>query len=391
MMLDAPWLDAPEIRTLAEAFAKAGHRVRFVGGCVRDTILGREFSEVDAATDALPEQTARLLEAAGLRAIPTGIEHGTITALVNGKSYEITTLRKDVATDGRHAEVAFTDAWEEDAKRRDFTLNALYLAPDGTLYDYVNGFKDCKAARVIFIGDARERIREDYLRILRYFRFVATVGHNQFDAASLAACADERGGIGKLSGERIAAELLKLLAAAHADRAVNAMQDAGILEMILPVHDHSVSAITALDALKEAPLLKLAALIGKQSQLKKVSERLKLSNKQSEQMKRWLEGASAITPLLSTHEQKKLIRKLGFADYRHCVHLASAMRPMREEERESLLSLSEWTPPSFPVPAADLMEKGFEGKALGDKLKQLEQEWEESEYRLSKDDLLAKA
>ena len=149
---------------------------------------------------------------AGLRAIPTGTLHGTVTALVNGRSFEITTLRKDVATDGRHAEVAFGTSWEEDAHRRDFTMNALYLSADGTLYDYVNGLEDCKARHVKFIGDASQRIQEDYLRILRYFRFVATVGNNQFDDGALAACTANKDGIARLSGERLQQELLKLKA-----------------------------------------------------------------------------------------------------------------------------------------------------------------------------------
>ena len=388
MKIDAPWLSGAEIHTLAAAFLHAGFELRFVGGCVRDTILGRTFHEIDAATDATPEQMMALLGAAHLRAIPTGIKHGTITALVNEKSFEITTLRSDITTDGRHAEVAFTDSWEEDAARRDFTMNALYLGMDGTLYDYVNGLEDCKTRRVKFIGDASERIGEDYLRILRYFRFVASVGNNQFDAAALAACATNKEGIAQLSGERIQQELLKLLAAENAHIA---------LEKLLPLLPPPLSSLrkresslTKLDTQHAPALLKLAALIGDAASISTVAERLKLSAKQSKKLELWLSHAPLISPTMSELAQKKLVRKLGREDYIAVVQLAYAFStpsPLEGEGWgggwEQLTKMAAWTPPKFPITAADLMAQGYkEGKELGDKLKELEAQWEENNYQL---------
>ncbi len=388
MKLAAPWLSQPEIKTLATAFSQAGFELRFVGGCVRDTLLGREFDEVDAASNATPEQAITLLEAANLRAIPTGIKHGTITALVGGKTFEITTLRSDVSTDGRHAEVAFTNSWEEDAKRRDFTMNALYLDMDGILYDYVNGLEDCKARHVKFIGDAALRIKEDYLRILRYFRFVASVGNNQFDDAALSACAANKAGIAQLSGERIAQELLKLLVAEETFPVLKKMQDAGILRAIFPAISIDVLCQQKLSS-QVVPLLKLAALIGGEANLKSVAERLKLSGKQAKQLECWLSHSPLVSPAMSEIAQKKLVRKLGHEDYVAAVQLACALGNGEWKNYELLLAMASWQPPEFPITAADLMAQGAtQGKALGDKLRELEIIWEEGGYKLTREELL---
>ncbi|MDX2074267.1 MAG: CCA tRNA nucleotidyltransferase [Alphaproteobacteria bacterium] len=394
MKLVAAWLDWPEVKTLAAAFAQAGFTLRFVGGCVRDTMLGREIHELDAATDALPEQVVALLEAANIRAIPTGIAHGTVTALVGGRSVEITTLRKDVATDGRHAEVAFGTSWEEDAQRRDFTMNALYAGMDGALYDPVHGLEDCKARQVKFIGDAASRIREDYLRILRYFRFVATVGNNQFDEAALSACAANKEGITRLSGERIQQELLKLLAAPETFPALTAMQDCGVLQVIFPAVCLNVSCQRRL-ASSNSALLKLAALIGDVSSIAAVADRLKLSGKQSKQLAAWLTHAPSIVPGMSELAQKKLVRKLGAEDYQNAVRLAYCLSPSPHAGEDwgggwsHLAAMANWQPPIFPVTAADLMERGYaEGKALGDTLKELEKSWEESGYQKTREELI---
>ncbi len=387
MKLAAPWLSQPEIKTLASAFSQAGFELRFVGGCVRDTLLGRAFDEVDAATNATPEQTIALLEAANLRAIPTGIKHGTITALVGEKSFEITTLRSDVSTDGRHAEVAFTNSWEEDAKRRDFTMNALYLDMEGTLYDYVNGLDDCKAHHVKFIGEASQRIEEDYLRILRYFRFVASVGNNQFDDAALAACTANKAGIAQLSGERIAQELLKLLAVDDVSEAVEKLLP--LLPLPLSFLRKQESSLVKLDALHAPALLKLAALIGSAEHIAAIAERLKLSGKQTKQLECWLAHAPLVSESMNELAQKKLVRKLGHEDYVAVVQLACALGSGEWKNYEPLLMIVSWQPPEFPLAAADLMAAGFtEGKALGDKLKELEKIWEEGGYKLTREELI---
>lgn len=393
MKIAAAWLAQPEIQKIETVFARAGFALRFVGGCVRDTLLGRDFSEIDAATNATPEQMIALCESAGIRVIPTGLPHGTITALVGDKSFEITTLRNDVATDGRHAQVMFTASWEEDAKRRDFTMNALYLDIQGTLYDYVGGLDDCRAHRVKFIGDAAARIQEDYLRILRYFRFVATIGDNQFDATALAACHMHKDGIAQLSGERIQHELMKLLAAEYAGEAVEKLVP--LLSAVLPFVYVRKSIYTiekdACFAGSNKALLKLAVLMGSVDNLKQISARLKLSGRNTKTLERWLTHAPLISPAMSSLAQKKLLRKLGGEAYVAAVHLACALSVDEWKDYAALLAMAQWSPPPFPVAAEDLMAQGFtQGKALGDKLKELEILWEDSGYQMTREALLTR-
>jgi len=384
MRIDPPWLHSLDVQTLAKAFEKSGHEIRFVGGCVRDTLLKREVHELDIATTATPPETTAIIEKAGMRAIPTGIEHGTITALVNGRTYEITTLRKDISTDGRHAEVAYTDDWTEDAKRRDLTFNALYLSLDGTLHDPVGGLDDLRQLRARFIGDPLSRIREDHLRILRYFRFAAQLG-SEFDDAALAACQQEAASISKLSGERITAELLKLLASSRSSAVLEAMARTGVLKVLFP--DADIGAIFSLDHAGAPALVKLAALIGDAAKVKTVAARLKLSGRQAASVELWLKEQAKLSADMSESEQKKMLRRLGREDHLHSVQLAGALTG---RDLTALLAYIDWQPPPFPIAATELMARGYkEGKALGDKLKELEQKWEESGYALSREQLLA--
>ena len=379
------WLKQADVQRLLGVFEQAGEELRFVGGCVRDTLLGKALTDLDAATPARPERVMELLENAHIRAIPTGIAHGTITALIEGRPIEITTLRKDVETDGRHARVAFTDDWEEDAKRRDFTMNALYLGANGTITDYFSGLDDVKAGRVVFIGDARERIREDYLRILRFFRFSATVGKGAMNAEALAACAELKEGINQLSGERIQHEMFKLLASDHSAVSLMEMQQTGILPFIIITPTHAIEAVQKLDAEHVKPLLKLAALT---SDLDEVAKRWKLSSKQTKQLEQWLDDAADITPDLDEATQKRLLRKLGKESYQEIVMLAWA-QASHGWDYQALLGFIDWEAPLFPITGSDLQALGIApGKALGDKLKQLEAKWELSGYRLSKAELL---
>ena len=212
----AAWLKRPETARVFAALAESGVETRAVGGAVRNSLLGLPVTEVDLATTALPQQVMALARKAGLKAVPTGIEHGTVTVIADGVPFEVTTLRRDVETFGRHATVAFTENWEEDARRRDFTLNALYAGSDGTVFDPLGGYEDVVAGRVRFIGDAEARIREDYLRILRFFRFNAYYGKGPFDADGLRASVSLRGGMAQLSAERIAGEVRRLLVAPQA-------------------------------------------------------------------------------------------------------------------------------------------------------------------------------
>ncbi|WP_288457013.1 CCA tRNA nucleotidyltransferase [uncultured Sphingomonas sp.] len=281
---DAAWRHRPGLDRLAAALDAAGGHARYVGGAVRDTLLGLDVADIDIATDLRPDEVVRRLEAAGIRAIPTGIAHGTVTAVSDGTVVEVTTLRHDVATDGRHAVVAFADDWREDAARRDFTINALYADPmDGTLFDWFGGLDDLAARRVRFIGDPYRRIAEDHLRILRFFRFHARFG-STIDEDALEACTARANDLMALSRERIASELLKLLVAPGAVAAVAVMEERGILRPVLP--EITAQGVARLDTLarREAaagiaadPVRRLAALVPAAA-AEGVGARLKLSN-----------------------------------------------------------------------------------------------------------------
>src|SRR5882724_8262937 len=257
-----PWMADPSVRTLLGALARAGIAARFVGGCVRNTVVGRPVEDIDIAVDRPPETVMRALEAAALKVVPTGIKHGTVTAIVRGRSFELTTLRRDVETDGRRAVVAFTDDWLEDAKRRDFTFNAMYADPDGTIWDPFDGRADLLAGRVCFIGDPDQRIAEDHLRILRFFRFYAWFGRSPLDGAGFDACRRNVGSLSSLSAERVAKELLRLLAALAPADALEAMAEAGALDHWLPEYT-GAARLKALIAREDTPdpLRRLAAIV----------------------------------------------------------------------------------------------------------------------------------
>src|SRR5436190_17434591 len=232
-----PWMTAPATAAVLDALEAAGGPdcARFVGGCVRNAVIGRPVDEIDIATVLTPDETTAALQAAGLKAVPTGVDHGTVTAVSDHRPFEITTLRRDVATDGRRAVVAFTRDWAEDAQRRDFTLNALYAGRDGAIFDPTgHGVADAKAGRIVFVGEPEQRLREDHLRILRFFRFLAWYGKGEPDAAAVAACAALKGEIPSLAAERISKELLKLLAADDPRPAVRLMAETGVLAQVLP-------------------------------------------------------------------------------------------------------------------------------------------------------------
>ena len=281
---DADWLKRPQTVRVFSALSKDGVTTRAVGGAVRNTLLGLPVTEIDLATTALPERVMALAKAAGLKAVPTGIEHGTVTVIVDGMPFEVTTLRRDVETYGRHATVAFTEDWEEDAKRRDFTLNALYADRDGTVFDPLGGYGDLVAGRVRFIGEAEDRIKEDYLRILRFFRFNAYYGKGPLDPEGLAACVKLRAGLDQLSAERVAGELRRILVAPQAVRAIEALFDYGLLTDLLASAPRMIR-FTRLVAAEEAlglapdPALRLAALaVFVAEDAERLAERLRLSN-----------------------------------------------------------------------------------------------------------------
>ena len=285
-LVGAEWLAKPQTQRVFAALTVAGHGARAVGGCVRNSLMGLAVTDIDIATTALPAETAAAAKAAGFAAIPTGIEHGTITVVADHLPYEVTTLRRDVATDGRRAVVAFTQDWSEDARRRDFTMNALYCAADGTVFDPLGGYGDLKARRVRFIGDPSERIREDYLRILRFFRFHATYSAGALDADGARACVRLRDGLRQLSAERIGAETMRLLVAPRAVEAVTEMFELGLLVDVLASAPRMLrfSRLVALErdcaATADAALRLKALAVHVTEDAARLTERLRLSSGQ---------------------------------------------------------------------------------------------------------------
>jgi len=390
MKLSPQWLAWPETRKLIKAFSSDSKKLRFVGGAVRDFLLGIEVIDIDAATTLTPDLVQELLEKSGIRVIPTGIKHGTVTALVDGRNFEITTLRRDTACDGRHAQVEFTNDWREDAMRRDFTMNALYLGPDGELFDYVGGAEDLKQGIIRFIGDPKQRIKEDYLRILRFFRFYAYYGRKPLDLASLSACTESAPQINDLSGERIQIEMLKLLAAPNCFATLKLMQDNKITTHVF---GFDIKPRAEIEKLKSGELrlayLLLSAGIPAENALKNLSARWKLSNEFKKLLSILIGHINYITPNLDVAEQKHLIRILGAEIFTSLVKLQIALDS--QSAYDSMLELAtSWKIPVIPVTGADLIAKGIsEGKELGQKLKELEIIWEKSDYKLGKEELLA--
>lgn len=395
------WLNDPAITRLLQALTAEGAEVRFVGGCVRDWLLGQHSDDLDLATTSKPEDTQRLLEQAGIHAIPTGIQHGTITAIVEHRPFEITTLRCDIACDGRHAEVAFTDNWEEDAARRDFTINALSLAPDGTLYDYFDGQRDLAAGHIRFIGNADERIREDGLRILRFFRFYARYGTPPPDATALAACKQQARMLDQLSGERIQAEMKKLLISRGAVEAIQLMAEYHIISHLLPtfVGTETLSTLAAIEAKSGRnpdPILRLATLLEHPKKTDTSTDflgnRWKLSRRDSDYL-RLLLTTSCPTADATLLDWQRFIRAHGNERAQQLILFFQACVPNTQQDWDSINQLArEWTAPSFPISGRDLLDKGFAaGKELGETLARLETDWEKSGFTLTREALLARA
>jgi len=390
-----PWMTAPETLKLMAALGEA----RFVGGAVRNALIGKPVTEVDIATPLVPGEVEKRLAAAAIKAVPTGIGHGTITAVVDGRPFEVTTLRRDVETDGRRAVVAFTTDWAEDAQRRDFTMNALYASADGQVLDTVGGIDDLKARRVRFVGDPVRRIREDYLRILRLFRFHAWYGAGEIDAAALKAVAQEAHGIAMLSGERVAKEMLRLLEAEDPVPAFKTMVHAAVLSEVLPAEPNltrlaNLVAIDAADGLASDPLLRLAALMpGPESAVPPVefahllAERWKLSNAQRERLETIARNDCVSLPL-SGRDAHKLIYRLGSPRAADVFRLAWAENPT-QSAAALLRSAGEWPAPRFPLGGADAIKAGLpEGPLVGEVLADLEAWWIDGDFTADRAALL---
>ncbi len=388
-----PWMTRPETRAVIEALEAAGGPgcARFVGGCVRNAILKRPITDIDIATTLTPDMVTEALTAAGLKAVPTGVEHGTVTGIARGKPYEITTLRRDVETDGRRAVVAFTTDWAEDAMRRDFRLNALYADPNGRIYDpTAGGLADARAGRIVFVGDAATRIREDALRILRFFRFLAWYGRGGPDPAGLAAVSALRGLIGGLSAERVSAELLKLLAAEDPRGAVRLMAQAGVLAAVLP-EAASLARFERLVAIEtemlftEDALLRLAALLPDDPAIAAaLAERLRLSNAQRDRLVAALTPEPPLVSWISPKRTRQLVYRLGVDAFCDRVTLAWAAseRPAATVQWRALLPTAQsWTAPKFPLTGDEVLAAGVpKGPLVGEVLREVEAWWVDSDF-----------
>lgn len=380
----AGWLRARSLRRIFRAIAAAGGEARVAGGAVRNAIMGLPVNEVDLATTLSPDQVTAACHAAGLSVHPTGIDHGTVTVVADHHPYEVTTLRHDVETDGRWAKVAYTDDWRADALRRDFTMNALFCSEKGEIFDYTNGYADALRKRIIFVGDPATRIREDYLRILRFFRFHARFGRGRPDAAGLSACIALAGGLEKLSPERIRQEMFRLLAAPRAVPTLRLMHRVGVLRHLLEYREEW----RVIERLPPDPVLRLAALAAKPLAMK---DRWRLSNAEARRIE-VIHGACRPDPGLRPAEQKIVLYQTGLAAWRDLVRIAWARSDDPPDDRRwrKLLRLPErWPIPRLPVTGADLIAAGMTpGPELGATLARLEDWWVASGFRPGKDDLL---
>lgn len=391
-----PWADDAPARAVLAAL---GPDARFVGGCVRDALIGAVPFDIDIGVPYPPAETIAKLAAAKLRAIPTGIEHGTVTALsdpgAQAAKYEITSLRRDVETFGRHARVAFDADWREDAARRDFTINALSLDQAGVLHDYFDGRADLAAGRVRFIGDAATRIREDVLRILRFFRFHARFAQGDFDGASLAACRNGAALLPNLSAERVCAEMFRLLAGPRAAPMLAAMREAGLLAHWLPEADAGgIAHIAALDALETKlgvdadPIRRLACFA---LDARDFARRWRLSNAQGARLERLVRPPSRIETGLDAAALARAFYWLG-DDAKDRALIDAALFADPEQAVAVFAAAEKWTRPEFPIGGLDLREAGMApGPAMGNALRKAERAWVDSNFSLSKDNLLARA
>ena len=393
------WMTAPATRKVVAALTAKGSEVRFVGGCVRDALCGRPVGDIDLATPDPPETVMALLSGAGLKSVPTGLSHGTITAVAGHQPFEITTLRHDVESHGRHATVAFTDDWEIDAARRDFTFNALSCRPDGTLFDPFGGQADLAAGRVRFVGAARARIEEDYLRLLRFFRFHAHYGQAALDQEGLAAASELAPQLARLSGERIRTELLKLLGAENPVPVLEVMQHHRILAAVLPELGDCgpLAALVARGLEAESPdrLLRLAALLPADgAAATAVARKLRLSNNEATRLVAATEGRSDLGLSATPADLRRRIYQRGQTAVADALRLEWAGRLAageRIDAQPALAIADDWRPPNFPLQGRDVLGLGVAaGAAVGRLLKAVEDWWIDQDFEPGRKACLAK-
>ena len=403
------WLQSDGLQKLFEILQGDGEEVRVNGGAVRNSLLGEEIGDVDLSTTLVPERVLERLKKTGVKAIATGLEHGTVTAVIDKTGYEITTLRKDIKTDGRHAVVEFGRDWKEDAKRRDLTMNALYCDAAGNVFDPLEGYEDLMARNVRFIGRASERIEEDYLRILRFFRFFAQYGKGRPDGEGLKACAKLKSGISQLSAERIWAELGKILTVNDPSRAMLWMRTTGVLSTVLPESekwgiDFLGDLISAENDLSWSvdKMVRLQIIVPPVvDTMAQLSKQLRFSNKQATRMREWAKSDLPAEDTSEANIAKLLYRgtQLGICDRLRCEvvrqrHIAVEQDGALENAAKftRLLNFAEqWARPPFVLKGRDLEAAGMKaGPEMGQALQRLEELWVDSDFAMSKSQLLAK-
>lgn len=377
---DQPWLSASATRAVMAALEAAGGPgcARFVGGCVRNSLIGAPVADIDIATTLKPEETERAVRAAGLKAVPTGIAHGTVTAVSERQPFEITTLRRDVSTDGRNATVAFTDDWAEDAARRDFRLNALYADGEGRVFDPTGeGVADAAAGRIVFVGDPETRIREDYLRILRFFRFFAWYGRGKPDRAAMEACRALAPGMTRLSAERVSKELMTLLTAPDPRIAMAAMAGAGVLAQILPEAANG-PLFEAAAGLSTDPVVRLMLLLPPDEDVvREASTRLRFPNSTRDRLVAAAAAVPAISLTMSDAEVRAAVYRFGARAVADALYRRWAELPTEADSAWHRLALAgSWRAPVLPVGGRDLARLGIEpGPETGRLLKAFEDGW----------------
>lgn len=394
------WMTSAATVAVLDALQSGGTEVRFVGGCVRDAVKGFQIKDIDLATSDRPETVMSLLKAAGLKAIPTGIDHGTVTAVSRGEVYEITTLREDVETDGRRAKVAYTDDWVQDAARRDLTINALSCRPDGLLFDPFGGLEDLENGRVRFVGDAQARITEDYLRLLRFFRFHAYYGRQAFDGEGLAAARLLAPNLTSLSGERVRDELLRLLAANDPMPVLASMLDTGVIAVLLPEAQPDFAILESLmeSEVTRDSLLRLSAILTDgRKPAAQVAERLRFSRAQADRLITLATAGREHSswPLKVTgdrHSLRQALYDLGVEMTRDLLHLDWALANASKTVRDPLpLTMAravtdDWEQPVFPLRGRDALDLGAEaGPLLGDALDRVEVWWRQADFAPNRD------
>ncbi len=380
----AKWLNEPRLQAVLAVLNTGGGETLVAGGAVRNALLGVAISDVDLATTLEPRDVVQLARGAGFGVHPTGIEHGTVTVVNRAAAFEVTTLRRDVETDGRHATVIFTKSYAEDASRRDFTINAMYCDRHGKIFDYTDGYADILRNKVKFVGKASLRISEDYLRILRFFRFHAAYGKGAPDREGLAACTRLRKGLQKISAERIRQELMKLLAAPRAIETLQVMAKCGVLRLILPYTEEW----RVLKRLPPDSVLRLVILAQEPNALK---DPLRLSNEEAARIAA-LVNAPSLSPVLREKERRALLYALGPDHWRDAVHLSFARTRAKIGDRawgKLLRFADQWQAPQFPLNGSDLLRKGHAaGPLIGDLLQRAEDYWIASDFAVNKIDLL---